>query len=254
MTSINLPTHIFLIPYRDRESELEIWYNNMKPYLDNQLGDGMYEVFVIHQCDDRMFNRGALCNIGFLYAKSMYPDKYKNIQFIIHDVDIYPIKVEGKEDIIKYNTMRCEARHPYGVLRPQFGGTLGGICIMYGEDYERINGMPNYFGWGGEDVALSRRCRAHKININEERFINRRTSDLIVDPESHVSDAKQKIIRVTDKLNLRKALTENSLNNINGLNNLQYTIKEKNHIFYDNNNDKCNDKNWNMINIKFDVN
>jgi len=86
-----------------------------------------------------MFNRGALCNIEFLYSKSMYPDIYKNIQFIIHDVDIYPVKVEFKEDIIKYSTIKDEARHPYSVLRPQIGGTLGGICIIYGEDYEQIN-------------------------------------------------------------------------------------------------------------------
>ena len=194
MTKNNTPSHIFLIPFRDRETELGIWYNNMKSYLDIQIGSDNYEVLVIHQCDNRMFNKGAMCNTGFLYSKQLYPDTYKSIKFIIHDVDIYPVKVEGKEDIIKYETVIGEVNHPYGVLRSHLGGVLGGIVIILGEDYERVNGMPNYFGWGGEDVALSRRCRAHKLYINEDNFIDRRTNSLIVDAESHVTDAKKRLL------------------------------------------------------------
>lgn len=240
------PTHIFILPYRDRELELQEWVTNMHEYLDNQIGESCYEVLVVHQLDNKMFNRGALCNIGFLYSKSMYPDIYKNIQFIIHDVDIYPVKVEGKEDIIKYSTIKGKARHPYGVLRPQLGGTLGGICIIYGEDYEQVSGMPNYYGWGGEDVGLSRRCQAHKIRINEDNFIDRRSTPLIIDPESHVTAAKKKVIMATDKLNLRKALRENSLQPNDGLSNIKYTVD---------NTKKINGElsNWNMIDVKFSV-
>ena len=133
---MTIPTHIFLIPYRNRKDELKIWTQNMKKYLDNQLGEDKYQVWVIHQTDTKMFNRGGLCNIGFKEAVKRFPNDYKNIQFIIHDVDIYPTK----QDIILYRTEKREARHPYGVLRPQFGGTLGGICIIYGEDYEKVNG------------------------------------------------------------------------------------------------------------------
>lgn len=246
MTTKKSPSHIFLIPFRDRETELGIWYNNMKSYLDIQIGSDNYEVLVIHQCDNRMFNKGAMCNTGFLYSKQLYPDTYKSIKFIIHDVDIYPVKVEGKKDIIKYETAIGEVNHPYGVLRSHLGGVLGGIVIILGEDYERVNGMPNYFGWGGEDVALSRRCRAHKLYINEDNFIDRRTNCLIVDAESHVTDAKKKVIAATDKLNLRKALRENSFNTNNGLNNLQFSIEEKNKI--------NNTQNWIMINVNFNIN
>lgn len=224
-TAEKTPTHIFLIPYRDRENELAEWCSNMSIYLDTQLGESSYEIYVVHQCDDKLFNRGALCNIGFLEAKRRYPTEYKNIQFVIHDVDIYPVRIEDiAEDIIKYETVRGEARHPYGVLRPHLGGTLGGICIIYGEDYERINGMPNYYGWGGEDVAMSRRCSASGITINESGFIDRRSTPYIIDPESHLTDAKRKVIAATDKINLRKATRENSAEPSNGMRGLSYSV------------------------------
>ena len=243
---MTIPTHIFIIPYRNRVDELEKWQEVMIPYLNNQLGDDKYEIYVVHQLDNKMFNRGGLCNIGFLYAKKQYSTNYKDIQFIIHDVDIYPIKKENEKDIINYSTIKGEVSHPYGVLRPQLGGTLGGICIIYGEDYEKVLGMPNFYGWGGEDVALSRRCQAHKIRINEDNFIDRRSTPLIIDPESHVTAAKQKVIRATDKLNLRKALRENSLQPTDGLSNIKYTVADTKKI----NGELAN---WNMLNVNLSV-
>jgi hypothetical protein len=254
MSDNKTPTHIFLIPYRDRKTELITWCNNMYEYLNKQLGEDNYKVYVIHQLDNRMFNRGALCNIGFLEAKKRYPTTYKDIKFIIHDVDIYPLSVNRADDIIKYETVKGEARHPYGVLRPHLGGTLGGICIIYGEDYELINGMPNYFGWGGEDVAMSRRCKGKGITINEENFINRRSTPLIIDPESHLTDAKKKVIAATDKINLRKASRENPAKPINGLTAIEYTVD--NNILlnkYTTEDIVCNLDHYNMIMVNFNI-
>jgi hypothetical protein len=245
MSENNDISHIFIIPYRDRENELADWINNMSIYLDNQLGKRSYEVYVIQQNDKKLFNRGALCNIGFLEAKRKYPNIYKDIQFIIHDVDIYPVRINDKKDIIKYNTVKGEAKHPYGVLRPNLGGTLGGICIIYGKDYELVNGTPNYYGWGGEDVAIARRCISNGIRINEDNFIDRRSTSLIIDPESHLTDAKRKVIAATDKLNLRKALTENSIKSTNGLNNIKYRVISILNL------NKLN--NYYMLNIEFDI-
>jgi hypothetical protein len=241
-----IPTHIFIIPYRDRELELIEWCNNMSIYLDNQLGLDNYEVYIIHQNDKKLFNKGALCNIGFIETKKEYSSYYKNIQYIIHDVDIYPIKIKDQKDIIEYNTLKGEARHPYGVLRPQLGGILGGIYIIYGEDYERVNGMPNYYGWGGEDITIARRCIAIGIRINEDNFINRRSTPYIIDAESHLTNAKRKVIAATDKINLRKTLRENAKNPINGLSNINYQVINKEKI--------KNLNNYFMINVNFEIN
>ena len=75
---MSIPELIFVIPYRDREKEKEEFITNMTKRLD-----GMnYKFIFAHQQDNREFNRGALKNLGFLYAKSLYPNNYENITFV----------------------------------------------------------------------------------------------------------------------------------------------------------------------------
>ena len=49
---------------------------------------------------------------------------------------------------------------------------LGGVCCFWKEDFERVNGFPNYWGWGIEDVTL--RCRVHdaRIPIDETNIVD----------------------------------------------------------------------------------
>ena len=241
-----IPSHIFIIPYRDRDAELEKWQEIMVPYLNNQLGEDKYKILVVHQLNNKLFNRGGLCNIGFLHAKKEYPENYKDIQLIFHDVDIYPIKKDNEKDIIKYSTKKNEACHPYGELLKEIGGTLGTICIIYGEDYEKVNGHPNYYGWGSEDVCFARRCTTHGIRINEDNILLRwKNDDKIVDIHSHQTPANIKFIHACNKINVKKMLIEDHQKSSNGLNNIRYSIIEKKNI---------NDlQNWFMLNVNFTV-
>ena len=77
------PEFIFIVPYRDRDAQLEIFLSHMS----NILEDLNCEVYFAHQKDKRFFNRGGMKNIGFLHAKEKYPNHYKNITFIFHDID-----------------------------------------------------------------------------------------------------------------------------------------------------------------------
>lgn len=200
------PSHIFVIPYRDRETQRTEFIKHMPDILatDNSISD--YQIWIIHQCDTRLFNRGALLNIGFRIAQTRYLDTWQNIQFVFHDIDIMPLS----PNVITYSTVAGKARHPYGDPRPQWGGILGCFCIIIGSDYAKVGGSPNYFGWGGEDVALSRRCQAHDILIDESEFILRRSRpNDIRDPESNPTPKQQAMCQACDKKNLTQVFNEN---------------------------------------------
>ena len=39
-----------------------------------------------------------------------------------------------------------------------------------GEDFEKISGFPNFWGWGFEDNILYERCVKYKLNIDRSNF------------------------------------------------------------------------------------
>lgn len=59
-----------LVPYRNSLKELGKFAPHMKKFLGIQKVP--YHVFVIHQTDALRFNRGALINIGYLYARDKF--------------------------------------------------------------------------------------------------------------------------------------------------------------------------------------
>ena len=120
-----------------------------------------YKFIYSHQVDERDFNRGAMKNIGFLYAKSNYPDYYKNITFVFNDVDTMPYN----KGFINYETTHGNVKHFYG-----YNYTLGGIVSITGADYEKTNGFPNYWAWGYEDNAFQNRVKLAGLHIDRSQF------------------------------------------------------------------------------------
>jgi hypothetical protein len=157
MTSI--PKRIFIVPYRNRP-EQKFFFCKYMEFLLEYMTD--YEVYFSHQCDERSFNRGGVKNIGFLAMKDKYPQHYKDITFIFNDVDTIPF-----HKIFDYQTTRGVVKHYYG-----FKYALGGIVVMKGADFEKINGFPCYWGWGMEDNALQKRCEAVGLYIDRSVFYN----------------------------------------------------------------------------------
>jgi hypothetical protein len=126
---------------------------------DIPLQDWTY--FFIHQTDKRPFNRGGMKNIGFLAFKEKYPNDYKNIIFIFNDIDTLPYD----KNILNYHTDFGVIKHFYG-----FHFALGGIFSIRGVDFERINGFPNYWAWGGEDNVICKRATDFGLIIDRSNF------------------------------------------------------------------------------------
>jgi len=151
------PTIVIIVPYRDRAPQKKVF----EAIIPQLFEDYNYQLFFIHQADPRPFNRGAMKNIGFLVVKKLYPEKYKNITLVFHDIDIMAFE----KDQFNYETRVGTVKHFFG-----YKNTLGGIVSMKACDFERVNGFPNVWTWGLEDNILQKRCLTKKIRIDRSTF------------------------------------------------------------------------------------
>ena len=74
--------YVILVPYRNRKQHLDLFILQNVPLFQKILKS--FKVVVIEQDEGKLFNRGALLNIGF----NEYKDK--TVCFFNHDVDYYP--------------------------------------------------------------------------------------------------------------------------------------------------------------------
>ena len=154
------PKIVFIVPYRNREQHKNFFLRYMK-YILEDYDENDYEIIFSHQKDIRPFNRGAVKNIGFKFIKSKYPDDYKDINLVFHDIDVMP----SKKGLLDYETEAGKIKHFYG-----FEYALGGIISIKGCDFERLNGYPNYWSWSLEDNCLQKRAHRNKITIDRSVF------------------------------------------------------------------------------------
>lgn len=193
---------IFIIPYRNREQHKYFFLKHMTPILEKY----NYELIFVHQNDNRTFNRGAMKNIGFLYAKEKY-ENYKEITFVFHDIDTLPYR----ENLFDYHTTTNKIKHFYG-----FTFCLGGIFSIKGEDFEKINGFPNYWNWGYEDNVIQSRALEYNILIDRNEFKEFCNMDIL-----HLLDNPNKI-----KLKIKKLDILETYHGINTLKNINYNHKD----------------------------
>jgi hypothetical protein len=168
-----------------------------------------YEIYFSHQCDARTFNRGAAKNIGFLAIKDKYPNDYKDITFIFNDVDTIPFN-----KIFDYQTTHGVVKHYYG-----FKYALGGVVVMKGADFERINGFPCYWGWGMEDNALQKRCDGYGLTVDRSVFYE------IGSPE--ILQLFDGISRIISKKDPWRGENDDGVDGLRTIHQLKFAIDEK---------------------------
>jgi hypothetical protein len=202
------PRFVFVIPYRDRQHHKQFFDVYIK-YLLEDMNESEYEIIFVHQTDKRPFNCGAMKNIGFLYIKEKYKETYKDITFIFNDVDTLPYQ----KNLLKYDTVYGEVKHFYG-----YEFALGGIVSIKGGDFEKINGYPNYWGYGFEDNILYKRAKeVYKINRDQFYTIN----------SNEILQFYDGIKKIMDKNNLNNQFNKSYIeqDGLSKLSNVQYLFK-----------------------------
>ena len=158
------PTHIpklvFIVPYRDRMEQYKFFSKHMNWILED-MNKQDYRILYIHQKDNRDFNRGSMKNIGFIIVKKLYPNDYKNITLVFNDIDNMPLS----PNFFNYHTTKNKVKHFYG-----FNFALGGIVSINAEDFEKVNGFPNFWAWGYEDNLLQKRVLEARMEIDRNQF------------------------------------------------------------------------------------
>jgi hypothetical protein len=145
-----------IVPYRNRESHLNIFVPYIEEYLDDKFE---YKIFVIEQKDNKPFNRGKLLNAGFKESGSDFD------YYCFHDVDMLPIEADYsycEQPTHLANTVDGEQ---------SFYNYFGGVTILSKLDFKIINGYSNeYWGWGFEDDDLLQRCINCNLSLDKRTF------------------------------------------------------------------------------------
>ena len=201
-----VPKRVFIVPYRNRVQH-KFFFSKYMSFILEDCDD--YEIYFSHQCDARTFNRGATKDIGFLAVKEKYPNDYKDITFIFNDIDTIPFN-----KIFDYQTTHGVVKHYYG-----FKYALGGVVVMKGADFEKINGFPCFWGWGMEDNALQKRCDGYGLTVDRSVFYE------IGSPE--ILQLFDGISRIISKKDPWRGENDDGIDGLRTIHQLKYSVDEK---------------------------
>ena len=138
-----------------RKKELSAWIKNVRLVMKQNLGV-LYRIYVVEQADTKEWNRGLLYNAGFQIAAT----DDRTFLFINCNTD-YTIPEETLPDEFFYHNKGFLDLHGYD-------GGLGSFCAFYADAFEGCNGFPSdFWGWGGEDIAISKRIGLANIPISK---------------------------------------------------------------------------------------
>jgi hypothetical protein len=204
-----------IIPYRDREDNLLLLLKYLHPMLQRQ--ERYYQIFLIEQFGNDIFNKGRIMNIAA--SEALKIDDFKC--FIFHDVDLIP---ENDFNIYECDTHPRHLSPAVDELRYNlmYYNLVGGVLALSRSQIEKTNLFSNlYWGWGAEDDDMSMRI------LHSEYKITR--------PLNHVGRYKmilhRKRSRALNRFELLDYWKRYKTDGINSLKTFNYTIKSINNLY-----------------------
>jgi len=201
-----------LIPYRNREEQLEYLIKNTIPLIKKNMDN--VKILIIEQKQGGVFNKGRLLNVGIKESNSDY--------YIPQEVDVNPYE----ETIKKYYTKDISINGIYC----SHTDTLGGIIKISREDILKMNGYTNdYWGWGCEDKNLQNRAEFFGLKVRKNILNNEDRKHDYFKIFNSVNDRIRIDLHNKTKLEyekFKKMSREKKLNHImkSGLNDLEYKV------------------------------
>jgi len=162
-----------IIPYRDREENFNIFIPYFTNFMKNYQSHINYDIIIIEQGNDDLFNKGFLFNAGFLLTSG------NTDYYALHDIDQLPISVDYSYKKIPYHLcVNIYQQNNNNILINEYKDRnfhqRGGVNLITKEHYLSVNGHSiNYKGWGCEDDDFSIRLIKsgigyHRLGKNNE--------------------------------------------------------------------------------------
>jgi len=140
------------VPYRNREEHMNIFVPHVTKFLEDRGIE--HTIYLAHQCDDKLFNRGLMKNIA---AKHAFDDGCDYI--VWHDIDMVPEDESCDYSFPNDNPQHIAVRISQSDYQLKYEEYFGGAVLFSKEQVERTNGYSNdYWDWGMEDDDLFWRC------------------------------------------------------------------------------------------------
>jgi hypothetical protein len=174
------------VPYRNREEHLKEFVPTISKFLQSKGIE--FGIYLGHQIDDKLFNRGAMKNIA---AKQAFDDGCDYV--VWHDIDMVP-----EDDTCDYSYPIDNPQHiavnisqsDYNLKYEQY---FGGAVLFTKEQVEATNGYSNdYWDWGMEDDDLFWRCV-------KEGMVETTTLDYIKEKQVAEFDGTSSFIKIPNR-------------------------------------------------------
>lgn len=149
-----------VVPYRNRPDHLKKFIGF---FQEHPINVENYEINIIEQHDEKLFNRAKLLNVGFDLSQDDCD------YFAFHDIDMLPLEADyGYPESPTHIAGKVEQ---FGWKKP-YSNYFGGVTLFNKEDFLKINGYSNeYWGWGAEDDDVLLRCEREGLEIQRKNSI-----------------------------------------------------------------------------------
>ena len=129
------------VPYRNREEHMNQFVPHVSKFLEQRGIE--HTIYLAHQCDDKLFNRGLMKNIA---AKHAFDDGCDYI--VWHDIDMVPEDSSCDYSFPKDNPQHIAVRISQSDYQLKYEEYFGGAVLFTKEQERKLTVIQTTIGIG----------------------------------------------------------------------------------------------------------